>query len=64
MCFEVIGSLLEEETDQELSSIRDEQRKGNFKATVVSKQPQRSVLTSDLKSRAQTAYATMFVGAV
>ena len=33
-------------------------------ATTASKQPRRSDLTSDLKSMAQTTYATMFVWAV
>ena len=32
-----------------------------FEATLASKQPQRSDLTSDLKSMTQTTYATMFV---
>ena len=32
-----------------------------FEATVASKQPWRSDLTSDLKFMAQTTYATMFV---
>ena len=44
---------------KELLSIRDQQRKWCFEATVASEQPQRSHLTSDLKFIGQTTYATM-----
>ena len=42
----------------------DQQRRLGFEATVASKQPQRSDLTSNLKFMAQTTYTTMFAWTV
>ena len=72
--FGEIGSLLEEDLEHPSIGAQQfvvrrlrtsiKQRIRFFEATVASKQPRRSDLTSDLKSMAQTTYTTMFVWTV